>query len=398
MSEGRRAYRTGDAAIVLRPTLPILVINLSANVMDGPVRSGGLLHRSGEVDFDQSGVAPAQHRANTDPMTGHDRAPDPDIDSDIVVDIRGLTKTYGDVEAVRGVDLQVRRGEVMAILGPNGAGKTTMVEILEGYRSRTTGAVSVLGIDPARGDGAWRSRLGIVHQSATASDELLVEEVIGFHAAMYPNPLAVGDVLERVGLTGKEKHRCSRLSGGQQRRIDVALGIVGRPEILFLDEPTTGLDPEARRAAWSMVGALENTTILLTTHYMEEAERLADRVAVLSGGRIVAEGTPADIGDRGSGPTLVRIRAEDPGLPATVTDLPDLQGAVSRNHEWIEIRTDQPTAVVATLTAWASARGVDELHGLEVSRPSLEDVYLKLTEDDRAGAHRTTPEPHGATR
>ncbi|MGI8754508.1 MAG: ABC transporter ATP-binding protein [Acidimicrobiales bacterium] len=303
--------------------------------------------------------------------------------TETVIDVVGLTKRYDHVDALRGVGLQVKRGEVVAVLGPNGAGKTTMVEIMEGYRERAGGTVDVLGVDPARADAAWRSRIGIVHQSSTASDELTVQEVVGFHAAMYPNPLTVGEALGRVGLSAKARERCSRLSGGLQRRLDVALGIVGRPEILFLDEPTTGLDPEARRDAWSMVESLAGTTILLTTHYMEEAERLADRVAVMVKGRIVSEGTPTDIGGRRSGDAVVRARAKGilSGDPPS-----DLADVLRRRGDWIEIHTQRPTRAVGALAAWAATGGLAEVPGLEISRPSLEDIYLVLTAGSAASA------------
>ncbi len=278
-----------------------------------------------------------------------------DSDDNLAISVRGLRKTYGKSVAVDGLDLDVRRGEVFSLLGPNGAGKTTTVEILEGYRSRDGGAVDVLGEDPGRPPKAWRTRIGIVLQSVNDAAELTVEEMVGHFAHYYPNPRNPGDVIDLVGLTEKRKARTRQLSGGQRRRLDVALGILGRPELLFLDEPTTGFDPEARRQFWSLIRLLndEDTTIVLTTHYLEEAEELADRVGVVSAGKIIEVGSPARLGGRDSGKATVRWTG--PNGPESE-------------------QTDSPTRVVTEL----SRRFDGEVPGLAVSRPTLEDVYLKM--------------------
>ncbi|MFC0862995.1 ABC transporter ATP-binding protein [Sphaerimonospora cavernae] len=269
------------------------------------------------------------------------------------IEVRGLTKRYGDVQAVAGLDLDIRQGEVFAILGPNGAGKSTTVEILEGYRSRDTGEVSVLGVDPARPTRQWRSRVGIVLQTANDAAELTVRETVRHFAGYYPNPRDPDEVIEKVGLTAKAGKRVRQLSGGQRRRVDVALGIIGSPELLFLDEPTTGFDPEARRQFWELIEGLahDGTTIVLTTHYLDEAEALADRVAVVARGRIVAEGTPATLGGREAAKALVT---------------------------WADgsVETDTPTRTVLDL----SRRFDGEVPGLTVTRPTLEDIYLRLIE------------------
>ena len=267
--------------------------------------------------------------------------------------VRGLRKAYKGHQAVAGVDLDVARGEVFAVLGPNGAGTTTSVEILEGHRDRDGGEVSVLGVDPARGGREWRSKLGIVLQSATDAATLSVREAVRHYAGYYGDPRDPEEVIDLVGLTEKAEARAGTLSGGQRRRLDVALGIIGRPELVFLDEPTTGFDPEARRQFWGLVKRLaaEGTTILLTTHYLDEAEALADRVAVLAGGRVVAEGTPQALGGRAHADATVRWLSD-------------------RGYQ--EIRTSEPTKVISDL----SRHG--ELAELTVTRPSLEDVYLEL--------------------
>jgi ABC-2 type transport system ATP-binding protein len=281
-------------------------------------------------------------------------------DTAAAVQVRGLRKCYGEVAAVDGVDLDIRYGEVFALLGPNGAGKTTTVEILEGYRHRDGGTVAVLGEDPARGGRRWRARLGIVLQSGAESGELSVREMIRHFAGYYPSPRDPDEVIETVGLTGQARRRLRQLSGGQRRRVDVALGILGNPELLFLDEPTTGFDPEARRRFWELIAGLSGggTTILLTTHYLDEAEALADRVAVIAAGRVVATDTPAGLGGRDT-------------ATATVSWL-DHDGP----HR---LRTDAPTRAVAEL----AARYDGEIPGLTVTRPSLEDVYLDLIGADQ---------------
>ncbi len=274
------------------------------------------------------------------------------------IKVRGLRKSYRGVNAVDGVDLDIRQGEVFALLGPNGAGKTTTVEILEGHRRRDAGEVEVLGADPGTAGRAWRARIGIVRHTANDAAELTVRESVRHYAGYYPAPADVDDVIERVGLAAKAEARVKTLSGGQRRRLDVALGVVGRPELVFLDEPTTGFDPEARRQFWELIRNLAagGTTIVLTTHYLDEAEALAHRVAVIAGGRIVAEGTPATLGGRSS-------------AKATVSWLePDGR----------QVRlTDTPTALIRELS-----RG-RELPELTVTRPSLEDTYLSLIGEPR---------------
>jgi len=294
------------------------------------------------------------------------------------IEIEGLVKRYGGLEAVAGLSLTVAEGEVFALLGPNGAGKTTTVEILEGHRRRDEGTVSVLGTDPASGDRAFRERIGIVLQSSGIDRQLTVSEVLRLYAPMYPHPMPVDEVMEIVGLTPKADARVGTLSGGQVRRLDLALGVVGDPDLIFLDEPTTGFDPSARRRSWDLIDGLRQLgkTILLTTHYMDEAQHLADRVAVMSAGRIVAEGTPDEIGGRGGGSVIVRF-----GLPhgASAADLPSPFDAARVTSGVVEATVDDATAALHALTAWAVARGA-ELPGLTVSRPSLEDVYLTLTD------------------
>ncbi len=277
-----------------------------------------------------------------------------------VISIRGLRKSYGDAEAVRGIDLEVRAGEVFAFLGPNGAGKTTTVEILEGYRDRSAGEVSVLGEDPQRAGREWRERIGIVLQSCRLDPYLTVRESLGLYAGYYRAPRPIEEVIGLVGLEGKADERASRLSGGQQRRLDVGMALVGDPELLFLDEPTTGFDPSARRQAWDVIAGLRNLgkTVFLTTHYMDEAQRLADRVTIIAKGQIVARGTPEDLGDRDSQPATITYRL---------------------NGEEISTQTTTPVKTLHELTGRALERGED-LEGLEVTRPTLEDVYLELTE------------------
>ena len=275
--------------------------------------------------------------------------------SNPVIAVEGLVKTYGGVKAVDGISLSVHAGECVALLGPNGAGKTTTVEILEGYRTRNEGAVSVLGQDPGNPSTAWRERIGIVLQSANDVAELTVQEVVRHFATYYPHPRDPDEVMAAVGLSEKRTARVRSLSGGQRRRLDVALGILGDPEVLFLDEPTTGFDPEARRQFWSLIEGLktEGTTILLTTHYLDEAQHLADRVAVISAGRIVAEGPPATLGGRADGAARVTWR--------------------ENGHHRQELTTE-PTELVMQL----ASRFGTEVPELAVVRPSLEDVYLEL--------------------
>ncbi|MEV0288621.1 MULTISPECIES: ABC transporter ATP-binding protein [unclassified Kribbella] len=277
------------------------------------------------------------------------------METDTAVRVRGLVKRYPDKVAVDGVDLDIHRGEVFALLGPNGAGKTTTVEILEGYRHADAGEVSVLGADPARADRDWRARLGIVTQTSRDEAELSVAELVNHYAGYYPDPRDPDEVIAAVGLEEKRRTRTRKLSGGQRRRLDVALGVIGNPELLFLDEPTTGFDPEARRQFWTLIENLRTagTTILLTTHYLDEAEHLADRVGVIADGRMVEVATPETLGGRGARTARVSWLSAD-GMR--------------------EVRTDQPTAEVARLLAEYGG----EVPELEVRRPSLEDIYLDL--------------------
>jgi ABC-2 type transport system ATP-binding protein len=278
------------------------------------------------------------------------------------IEVRGLHKRYGELEAVRGIDFDVQRGEVFGLLGPNGAGKTSTVEILEGYRPRSSGSVSVLGFDPQQRPRAMRARVGIVLQSSGIYSQVTVREAVSHFARFYPHPRSVEEVIELVGLGEKRDERARRLSGGQRRRLDLALALIGDPELIFLDEPTTGFDAAARRAAWQTVRQLKELgkTILLTTHYLEEAQELADRVAIIKGGRILAEGSPRELGVGES--SRYRVAYADGG------------------GERVIVETDDPTSLLHELTSSALARG-ERLQALSVSRPTLEDVYLELTSD-----------------
>ncbi|MBO0713168.1 MAG: ABC transporter ATP-binding protein [Acidimicrobiales bacterium] len=300
------------------------------------------------------------------------------------IEVEALSRSYGAVKAVDGVSFRVDAGEVFALLGPNGAGKTTTVEILEGFRQRDAGRVRVLDTDPdgtARNRG-FRQRIGIVLQELAVEPYLSVREVLERNAGYYPHPRSVDEVIELVGLTEKANARVKTLSGGQQRRLDVGLGIVGDPELVFLDEPTTGFDPSARRGAWDLIRSLSGTgtTVLLTTHYMDEAEALADRVAIMAGGRIMAEGTPETLGGRDVGDAWIRFR-----LPAGCSPAELPVPAIVTESGSIEVQTDDTVKVLHELTSWALDRRV-ELVGLSVERLTLEDVYLRLT----AGAGEPT--------
>lgn len=295
---------------------------------------------------------------------------------DDVIVVSGLSKVYGDVTAVDDLSFTVGRGEVFALLGPNGAGKTTTVEILEGHRDRTSGTVEVLGFDPATGGRAYRERIGVVLQEAGFDEDFSVRELVHMYASLYPRRRDPEQVIELVGLADKAKARTKTLSGGQRRRLDLALGLVGDPELLFLDEPTTGFDPTARRRAWDLITSLRDlgTTILLTTHYMEEAERLADRVALIVSGRLVTMGTPASLVAE---EVVSRVSFILP-VGTSPQDLPDVTGEVQVDGPSVVIETRRPTADVLTLATWALERG-SELPGLTLARATLEDVYLRLT-------------------
>jgi ABC-2 type transport system ATP-binding protein len=297
------------------------------------------------------------------------------MEDSLAIVARGLRKSYGDVDAVRGIDLQVARGEVFALLGPNGAGKTTTVEILEGHRKADAGEVRVLGHDPARRERGLLERIGIVLQETGIEPFLTVEEAIELYRGYYPHPRPTDEILHVVGLEEKRGSRVNKLSGGQKRRLDVGIGLAGDPDLLFLDEPTTGFDPSARRNAWQVVKNLAalGKTILLTTHYMDEAQNLADRVAIVVGGRIVAEGPPGTLG--GAELEQTRISFSLPSVP--VTTVPPSFGATPSGPGYV-IVTKEPVRVLHDLTGWAMTEAV-ELADLTVAKPSLEDVYLELT-------------------
>lgn len=300
------------------------------------------------------------------------------------IEVEDLFKSYGSVDAVRGVSFRVQEGEVFALLGPNGAGKTTTLEILEGHRRRSGGQVRVLGMDPQRGGRALRERIGIVLQAAGIDGELSVREVLSLYGSCYPRPLPVEELIATVGLQDKRRARVKTLSGGQRRRLDLALALVGDPDLIFLDEPTTGFDPAARHGAWQLIRSLRGVgrTIVLTSHYMDEVQQLADRAAVLAAGRIVAEGAPDALAGRGPQETLICFR-----LPpdTRIEELPEgLRAITSVHRDALELRTTEPTRILLELCAWAVEHGV-ELPSLTVNGPSLEDVYLQLTSEDLDG-------------
>jgi len=306
-------------------------------------------------------------------------------DHDVAIDVADLRKSYGGLEAVRGISLTIRRGETYALLGPNGAGKTSTIEILEGYRRRDSGMVRVLGMDPGADQRAFRQRIGIVLQSTALEPELTVRETARAFASLYPKPLAVDEVLDMVDLTSKRDQRVRSLSGGQQRRLDIALGLLGNPEVIFLDEPTTGLDPEARRKIWQLIGALteRGRTILLSSHHMEEVDALADRIAIMVAGRICAEGTPQDLQEAFGGLTEIRF-----GLD--LTELPDTYPAPLRpvstfRRGMVLIKVLNPTPILADITNWSFRQRIT-LRNLTVTRPTLEDIYLDLTRTHSAAA------------
>ncbi|MGA8218712.1 MAG: ABC transporter ATP-binding protein [Solirubrobacterales bacterium] len=307
--------------------------------------------------------------------------------SEAAIDVVGLHKAYGEHEAVRGIDFEVARGEVFGFLGPNGAGKTTTIEILEGYRPRTAGDVSVLGTDPGRPTRAWRTRIGLVLQECELNPLLTVEETMKLYASFFPEPRSVDQTLELVGLQGRHGVRVGALSGGQQRRLDVGVGIIGNPELLFLDEPTTGFDPTARREAWNMIEGLKalGTTIVLTTHYMEEAQHLADRVMILREGQIVAEGAPATLGDKLGRETMIRFRLTDGLDPERISTALGRPATVSGNQA--TLASTEPQRDLYRMLRWAEDSGV-HLADLEVRRPSLEDVFLAVTGNEDSEGDR----------
>ncbi len=296
------------------------------------------------------------------------------------IEVRDLTKSYGDTHAVRGITFSVEPGEVFCLLGPNGAGKTTTTEILEGYRQRTGGDVAVLGVDPAERRRDWLARIGIVLQACGIQQDLTVTEVLDTTGRWYPRQIPTGEILEMVELGPKAHTRVRDLSGGQQRRLDVGLALVGDPDLVFLDEPTTGFDPSARRSSWAMVRRLaeRGTTVLLTTHFMDEAEALADRIAVVAEGRIVATGTAATLGGRDRAPTRVEATIDAPLDPADLPDLGPLAERPTCSAGRLVLRTNDATATLHRLTRWALDTG-HRLGGLTVAAPSLEDTYLELT-------------------
>lgn len=290
--------------------------------------------------------------------------------------VQGLTKTYGDVVAVDSIDFEIEEGEVVAILGPNGAGKTTTVEMLEGFRRPDSGIIEVLGKDPGARDREWLDRIGIVLQHSGIEDDLTVAEAIAAQARPYSSPADVDEVIEMVDLDAKRDQKIRTLSGGQRRRLDLALGVIGNPELLFLDEPTTGFDPEARRRSWQAIAALAGagTTVVLTTHYLEEAQELADRVVVIAGGQIVASGAPDELGDRRAGSTTVRFRVGGPQDAERLGVEADQTGHVA-------IEVDDPIPFINRVTSLALANEID-LEKFEVSRLSLEEAYLRLVTGD----------------
>ncbi len=300
------------------------------------------------------------------------------------VAVRDLRKSYADLEAVRGVSFEVRRGEIFALLGPNGAGKTSVVEILEGYRPRTGGEASVLGVDPGRPTRRWRERIGLVLQESELDPNLTVRETVSLFAGFYPAPRPVAETIGLAGLDDVRDRRAGALSGGERRRLDVAVGIVGDPELIFLDEPTTGFDPSARHAAWSTIAGLRELgkTILLTTHYMDEAQQLADRIAIMRAGELAATGTLDQIGTQLSAAALVRFRVPDGVAAAAIATAAGAPVDVERNLA--TIRANDPQEVLYRVLSWAEREHL-ALGSLEVTRPSLEDMFLELTAEGAPG-------------
>jgi len=297
---------------------------------------------------------------------------------DLAIQVRDLHKAYGDYEAVRGIDLDIGVGEIFGFLGPNGAGKSTTIEILEGYRRRTLGEAWVLGVDPGKPTRQWRERIGLVLQDSQLDPTLTVRETVTMFSDFYPRPRPVDETIDLVGLKEKRDARVGTLSGGQRRRADVAVAIVGDPELIFLDEPTTGFDPTARREAWNMIEGLKSLgkTIFLTTHYMDEAQHLADRVAILAAGKIVARGRPEELGGATEQATVIRFRVPDGVTLEQLRSAAQVPVEIAGSEA--SIRCEDPQAALYRLLAWAAGEG-HKLEALEVQRPSLEDVFLQLT-------------------
>jgi ABC-2 type transport system ATP-binding protein len=321
------------------------------------------------------------HGPSKDALSTDDRPspPPPAALAHQAILVRGLRCSYGPIEAVKGIDLEIMRGEIFALLGPNGAGKTTTIEILEGFRKRTGGDALVLDTDPAAGGREWRGRIGVVLQESLPEPELTVRECVALYAGYYERPRGVDETIALVGLAELADRRGEQLSGGERRRLDVALALIGDPELIFLDEPTTGFDPAARRAAWELVAGLRDLgkTIILTTHYMEEAERLADRIAVLSDGEIVATGTPQTLGARELMDAQISFTLPD---GVAWDELPtSLEAAPPSAERVVQVRAADPVSSLFVLTRWAVEHD-RQLPDLEVSRPSLEDIYLQLTD------------------
>jgi ABC-2 type transport system ATP-binding protein len=337
----------------------------------------GASHSENMVVMDRVSFSAVAVRGRRVTPTGAVSSSDGSRARDDVISMRGLRMSYGDFEAVRGIDVNVHRGEIFAFVGPNGAGKTTTVEILEGYRRRSGGEVDVLGVDPASPTQAWRARIGVVLQTCELPAELTVRELLSRYAGYYPARRSVEETIALVGLDDKRDTRAGRLSGGQQRRLDVGLALIGDPELIFLDEPTTGFDPGARHQFWGVIDGLRKLgkTVFLTTHYMDEAEALADRVAVIAAGQIVAESETSRLGGRDAAPCEICFHLPS-GLLAT--ELPDLNGSeVAVQGSMVKIRAASAEEALWTLLGWAREHDTN-LIGLEVVRPSLEDVYLDL--------------------
>ncbi len=312
------------------------------------------------------------------------------------MEVRGLRKSYGEVEAVRGVSFEVQRGEVFCLLGPNGAGKTTTVEILEGYRSRTGGEAKVLGMDPERGEREIRERVGIVLQQCGVQSDLTVAELIEMYGRYYRRRRPVDELIELVELGEKRDTRAKQLSGGQRRRLDLALALVGDPDLIFLDEPTTGFDPAARRQAWSTVRSLceLGKTVFLTTHYMDEAQALANRVAVMRGGEIIAIGRPDELGGRDARPAEIRFTLPTGYSLGDVPEVPSEERTMDGDR--VLVLTTEPVVAVQRITTWALDEGI-ALHHLSVSQPTLEDIYLELTGSPTGAALDASTTPHSAS-